>query len=456
MQDLSILVLDDEKAIRAEIVEFLNEEGYTLFEADRPSVAFTMLEEVKIDVLILDLQLPEMDGLSVLKRVKDDYPGMEVIMITGHGDMDAVIQAMRLGAMEFFTKPFRLLDMKVAIQRSRRFVALSSQLKEANLGYALLSKELQESVGHQIIGVSPAMKRVVDLMQRVAKSDTTSVLITGESGTGKELVARGIHFLSNRKKNLFCAVNCSAIPETLFESEFFGHKKGAFTGAQDDKPGWFEIASGGTLFLDEVVEMQPQMQAKLLRVLEDKKIQRIGSHLQIDVDVRIVAATNKNIAQMTEDNRFRSDLFYRLNSFIINLPPLRERREDIPILFDYYLRFFCNKFNKNIPDVDTQVYKALGQYDFPGNIRELRNMVERAIILSDGNKIRTRDFSLKEIVVDEIPVDDEEVLDLEELEKRTIIKALEKTGYKKVEAALLLNITRQALDRRLEKYNLYY
>ncbi len=456
MQDLSILVLDDEKAIRAEIVEFLNEEGYTLFEADRPSVAFTMLEEVKIDVLILDLQLPEMDGLSVLKRVKDDYPGMEVIMITGHGDMDAVIQAMRLGAMEFFTKPFRLLDMKVAIQRSRRFVALSSQLKEANLGYALLSKELQESVGHQIIGVSPAIKRVVDLMQRVAKSDTTSVLITGESGTGKELVARGIHFLSNRKKNLFCAVNCSAIPETLFESEFFGHKKGAFTGAQDDKPGWFEIASGGTLFLDEVVEMQPQMQAKLLRVLEDKKIQRIGSHLQIDVDVRIVAATNKNIAQMTEDNRFRSDLFYRLNSFIINLPPLRERREDIPILFDYYLRFFCNKFNKNIPDVDPQVYKALGQYDFPGNIRELRNMLERAIILSDGNKIRTRDFSLKEIVVDEIPVDDEEVLDLEELEKRTIIKALEKTGYKKVEAALLLNITRQALDRRLEKYNLYY
>lgn len=456
MQDLSILVLDDEKAIRAEIVEFLNEEGYTLFEADRPSVAFTMLEEVKIDVLILDLQLPEMDGLSVLKRVKDDYPGMEVIMITGHGDMDAVIQAMRLGAMEFFTKPFRLLDMKVAIQRSRRFVALSSQLKEANLGYALLSKELQESVGHQIIGVSPAIKRVVDLMQRVAKSDTTSVLITGESGTGKELVARGIHFLSNRKKNLFCAVNCSAIPETLFESEFFGHKKGAFTGAQDDKPGWFEIASGGTLFLDEVVEMQPQMQAKLLRVLEDKKIQRIGSHLQIDVDVRIVAATNKNIAQMTEDNRFRSDLFYRLNSFIINLPPLRERREDIPILFDYYLRFFCNKFNKNIPDVDPQVYKALGQYDFPGNIRELRNMVERAIILSDGNKIRTRDFSLKEIVVDEIPVDGEEVLDLEELEKRTIIKALEKTGYKKVEAALLLNITRQALDRRLEKYNLYY
>ncbi len=456
MQDLSILVLDDEKAIRVEIIEFLNEEGYTLFEADRPSVAFTMLEEIKIDILILDLQLPEMDGLSVLRRVKEDYPSMEVIMITGHGDMDAVIQAMRLGAMEFFTKPFRLLDMKVAIQRSRRFVALNSQLKEANLGYALLSKELQESVGHQIIGISPAIKRVVDLMQRVAKSDTTSVLITGESGTGKELVARGIHFLSNRKKNLFCAVNCSAIPETLFESEFFGHKRGAFTGAQEDKIGWFEIASSGTLFLDEIVEMQPQMQAKLLRVLEDKKVQRLGSHIQIDVDVRIVAATNKNIAQLTEENKFRSDLFYRLNSFIINLPPLRERREDIPILFDYYLRFFCNKFNKNIPDVDLQVYKALGQYDFPGNIRELRNMVERAIILSDGNKIRTRDFSLTEIALEEIPMDGEEVLDLEELEKRTIIKALEKTGYKKVEAALLLNITRQALDRRLEKYNLYY
>ena len=202
--------------------------------------------------------------------------------------------------------------------------------------------------------------------------------------------------------------------------------------------------------------MQPQMQAKLLRVLEDKKVQRIGSHLQIDVDVRIVAATNKNIAQMTEENRFRSDLFYRLNSFIINLPPLRERREDIPILLDYYLRFFCNKLNKNIPEIDAQVYKALSQYDFPGNIRELRNMVERAIILSDGNKIKARDFVLNEVVAEEVFLDGEEIMDLEELEKRTIIKALEKTGFKKVEAALLLNITRQALDRRLEKYNLYY
>ncbi|SDC43321.1 sigma-54-dependent transcriptional regulator [Williamwhitmania taraxaci] len=456
MQDLSILVLDDEKAIRVEIVEFLTEEGYSLFEAERPSQAFSILEEIKVDVLILDLQLPEMDGLSVLRRVKEDYPSMEVIMITGHGDMDAVIQAMRLGAMEFFTKPFRLLDMKAAIQRSRRFVELNSQLKEANLGYALLSKELQENVGHQIIGTSLAMKRVVDLMERVAKSDTTSVLITGESGTGKELVARGIHFLSNRKKNLFCAVNCSAIPDSLFESEFFGHKKGAFTGAMDEKEGWFEIASGGTLFLDEVVEMLPLMQAKLLRVLEDRKVQRIGSHQQIDVDVRIIAATNKNIALMTEENRFRSDLFYRLNSFIINLPALRERREDIPILFDYYLRFFCSRFNKNVPEVDAQVYKALSQYSFPGNVRELRNMVERAIILTDGNKIRARDFMLNDVNIEEVPTEIDEMFDLEELEKRTIIKALEKTGFKKVEAAIMLNITRQSLDRRLEKYNLFY
>jgi len=456
MQDLSILVLDDEKAIRVEIVEFLTEEGYSLFEAERPSQTFSILEEIKIDVLILDLQLPEMDGLSVLRRVKEDYPSMEVIMITGHGDMDAVIQAMRLGAMEFFTKPFRLLDMKAAIQRSRRFVELNSQLKEANLGYALLSKELQENVGHQIIGTSLAMKRVVDLMERVAKSDTTSVLITGESGTGKELVARGIHFLSNRKKNLFCAVNCSAIPDSLFESEFFGHKKGAFTGAMDEKEGWFEIASGGTLFLDEVVEMLPLMQAKLLRVLEDRKVQRIGSHQQIDVDVRIIAATNKNIALMTEENRFRSDLFYRLNSFIINLPALRERREDIPILFDYYLRFFCSRFNKNVPEVDAQVYKALSQYSFPGNVRELRNMVERAIILTDGNKIRARDFMLNDVSIEEVPTESDEMFDLEELEKRTIIKALEKTGFKKVEAAIMLNITRQSLDRRLEKYNLFY
>lgn len=455
MKDLSILVLDDEKAIREEILEFLTEDGYSLFEAERPSRAFAIMEEEIIDVIILDLQLPEMDGLSVLKKIKENNDHAEVIMITGHGDMEAVIQAMRLGAMEFFTKPFRLLDMKAAIQRSRRFVELSNRLKEANLGYSLLSRELHDSVGSQIMGNSLAIRRAVDLMEKVAKSDTTSVLITGESGTGKELVARGIHYLSSRKKNIFCPVNCSAIPDSLFESEFFGHKKGAFTGAMEDKIGWFEIANGGTLFLDEVVEMQPQMQAKLLRVLEDRKVQRIGSHIEIDVDTRILAATNKNIAQLVDEHRFRADLYYRLNSFIINMPPLRERREDIPILLNHFLGYYSSKFNKNLPEVDAGIYKLLNQYDFPGNVRELRNMVERAIILSDGKRLRSRDFAVGE-VLQESSTSGEEVFDLDELEKRTIIRALEKTDYKKVEAALLLNITRQALDRRMEKYNLVF
>jgi len=455
MKDLSILVLDDEKAIREEILEYLTEDGYSLFEADRPSKAFRIMEEEIIDVIILDIQLPEMDGLVVLQKIKETNDHIEVIMITGHGDMDAVIKAMRLGAMEFFTKPFRLLDMKAAIQRSRRFVELSNRLKEANLGYSLLSKELQESVGHQIMGNSVAIRKAVDLMQKVAKSDTTSVLITGESGTGKELVARGIHYLSNRKKNLFCPVNCSAIPDTLFESEFFGHKKGSFTGAMEDKIGWFEIANGGTLFLDEVVEMQPQMQAKLLRVLEDRKVQRIGSHIEIEVDTRILAATNKNISELVENHKFRTDLFYRLNSFIINMPPLRERREDIPILLHHFLGYYSNKFNKNLPEVDSTVYKLLSQYDFPGNVRELRNMVERAIILSDGKRMKVRDFSIGELPQDQISAG-EEVFDLEVLEKRPILRALEKSDYKKVEAAQLLNITRQALDRRMEKYNLLF
>ncbi|HUW07941.1 MAG TPA: sigma-54 dependent transcriptional regulator [Williamwhitmania sp.] len=455
MKDLSILVLDDEKAIREEILEFLTEDGYSLFEAERPSRAFAIMEEEIIDVIILDLQLPEMDGLSVLKKIKENNDHAEVIMITGHGDMEAVIQAMRLGAMEFFTKPFRLLDMKAAIQRSRRFVELSNRLKEANLGYSLLSRELHDSVGSQIMGNSLAIRRAVDLMEKVAKSDTTSVLITGESGTGKELVARGIHYLSSRKKNIFCPVNCSAIPDSLFESEFFGHKKGAFTGAMEDKIGWFEIANGGTLFLDEVVEMQPQMQAKLLRVLEDRKVQRIGSHIEIDVDTRILAATNKNIAQLVDEHRFRADLYYRLNSFIINMPPLRERREDIPILLNHFLGYYSSKFNKNLPEVDSGIYKLLNQYDFPGNVRELRNMVERAIILSDGKRLRSRDFAVGEVLQENF-TSGEEVFDLDELERKTIIRALEKTDYKKVEAAQLLNITRQALDRRMEKYNLIF
>lgn len=457
MKEISILVLDDEKVFRKEIKEFLNGEGFSVLTAERPSEAFSILSENKIDILILDLRLPEMDGLEVLTKVKEEYPDIEVIMITGHGDMDAVINAMRLGAIEFFPKPFRLLDMRAAIQRTKRYITLHEQLKEINQTYSLVSKDLIESIGNEIIGNSFGIRQVVELMGKVAKTDNTSVLITGESGTGKELVARGIHYLSSRKKSYFYAVNCSAIPDTLFESEFFGHKKGAFTGANEDKAGWFEVANGGTLFLDEVVEMLPAMQSKLLRVLEERKIRRIGSNVDIPVDVRIIAATNQDVNKLIEEGKFRSDLFYRLNSFQIHIPPLRERKEDIPILFDYYVKHISTRLGKKINQVDPTIVKAMMGYNFPGNIREMRNMIERAIILSEGGRLTMKNFSGLIAPPDlgsTTGIIGEDIFDLDLIEKIVIMKALERTGYKKTEAAQLLNITRQALDRRLEKYDI--
>jgi len=457
MEKLKILVLDDEKVFREEIKEFLENDGFNVLLAEKPSEAFIILAENEVDILILDLRLPEMDGLEVLKSVKVQHPEVEVIMITGHGDMEAVIQAMRHGAVEFFPKPFRLLDMRAAIQRTKRYINLHTELKEISQTYSLISKELIESVGNEILGKTSGINQVIDLMSKVAKADNTSVLITGESGTGKELVARGIHYLSDRKKSYFYAVNCSAIPDTLFESEFFGHKKGSFTGANEDKAGWFEIAHGGTLFLDEVVEMQPAMQSKLLRVLEDRKVRRIGSSVDIPVDVRIIAATNQDINKLLETGRFRTDLYYRLNSFEIKIPPLRERKDDIPILLDYYVKLLSQRLGKKINGIDPAISRIMMSYNFPGNVRELRNMVERAIILCDGNKLTLKNFTgLTPSSEQTSPTSaiGEEIFDLDLIEKIVIMKALEKTGYKKAETAILLNITRQSLDRRLEKYEI--
>ncbi|MFP4555966.1 MAG: sigma-54-dependent transcriptional regulator [Bacteroidales bacterium] len=457
MESLRILILDDEKIFRDEIREFLENDSFTVFSAGLPSEAFSILDKNEIDILILDLRLPEMDGFTILEKVKKNFPQIEVIMITGHGDMDAVIKAMRLGAMEFFPKPFRLLDIKAAIKRTRRFIDLTHQLKEINQSYQLVSKDLRDNVGYEIVGKSKPIQQVLELMSKVAQVEHTSVLITGESGTGKELVARGIHYLSSRKNNYFHAVNCSAIPDTLFESEFFGHKKGAFTGASEDKAGWFEIANGGTLFLDEIVDMQPAMQSKLLRVLEDSRTRRLGANVDQKVDVRIIAATNQNIQELIDASKFRNDLYFRLNSFEIKIPPLRERPEDIPLLINYYLDLLSKRMNKKISKVDDEVTNAAMNYNFPGNVRELRNMVERAIILAENDRLTLNEFTfpgLSEAKRTEKVAPTQEVFDLEELERTTILKALEKCDNKKTEAAQLLNITRQSLDRRLDKHNI--
>ena len=461
MKNLNILVLDDEQRIIDEIQEFLINRKYKVFTALRPSEAFPILEKQKIDIVILDIKLPEMDGLQVLEKIKSDYPNeIEVIMISGHGDMSTVIEAMRKGATDYFPKPFRLIDINNAIMRTQRFIELNKKLISATSGLKLLSKKLSEQIGCQLLGNSPAMANMASMMIKVAHTDNTSVLILGDSGTGKELVANGIHFLSNRARQTFYSVNCSAIPESLFESEFFGHVKGAFTGADSNKEGWFEIADKGTLFLDEISDMPLSQQAKLLRVLEDRKVSKVGSRVSKKVDVRVIAASNKDLEKLTTKNKFRLDLFHRLSIFEIEIAPLSERREDIPVLVNTFIDQFNRQMGKKVRQTDMKVLDLFYNYSFPGNIRELKNMVERAVILCDGDTLKLEHFKIGENKQEEIistgnkentePV----TYDLEENIKLLILKAMERTGNNKSKAAKLLNITWQALDRRAKKYGL--
>ena len=306
MEKVRILVVDDEQRVREEIAEFLTENKYEVFRAGLPSEAFNILKSNDIDIIILDIKLPEMDGISVLKKIKEDYPDVEVIMISGHGDMGSVIDAMRNGAADFFPKPFRLMDINLAIQRTTRYIDLNTKYKELEKSFSLVSKEIQKSIGHHLIGKSAAMKNVIAMMSKVANVENTTVLITGESGTGKELVARGIHYMSSRNKQFFHSVNCSAITDTLFESEFFGHKKGSFTGAIENKTGWFEIANKGTLFMDEIGDMPLSQQAKLLRVLEERSVSRVGSNEKINIDVRVIAASNMDLMNMSQEKEFQA------------------------------------------------------------------------------------------------------------------------------------------------------
>nr|WP_320119145.1 sigma-54 dependent transcriptional regulator [uncultured Marinifilum sp.] len=456
VNNLRILILDDEKLVRDELSEFLVDPNFKIFKAGSPSQAFQIMDNNEVHIAIIDVNLPEMSGIDVLERIKKEYPEIEVIMISGYSEMDSVIHSMRLGASDFFTKPFRLSDVENSIERTKKFVNLKKSLQEVKRNYSIISKEFYKAMGYEIVGDSRHMKNLINLIGKVAKTENTSVLITGESGTGKELVARAIHYLSNRKENCFYAVNCSAIPETLFESEFFGHTKGAFTGASDTKTGWFEAANKGTLFLDEIGDMQLNLQTKFLRVLEERKIRKVGSNIEIPFDTRIIAATNQNLEELNTEKGFRLDLYHRISSFVIHLEPLRNRKEDIPLLLDYFVKYFNRVMGKTINEIDELVVRKLLDYEFPGNVRELKNMVERAVIVCDSNKLSLSNFQLsnnkESSATCHFP--EEEILDLELVEKNCILKALERSNNNKSKAADMLNITWQSLDRRIKKYKI--
>jgi DNA-binding NtrC family response regulator len=450
---IKILIIDDEKQFTEELNGLFVWSDYESFEANTVDDGRKILRSNDIDILILDVRLPGMDGLDLLKEVKALYPATEVVVISAHGDMDTVIKAMRLGAFDYLRKPFRFIDIQIAIERTQKYLQMQRKLKKMEEKNSLISKSLEEKIDRQFIGVSPQILEVYEQAVTAANYPDANVLITGESGTGKENIARIIHYSSSRKENMFAAVNSSAITETLLESEFFGHKKGSFTGAISDKMGFFEVCNQGTLFLDEIADMPINLQAKILRATEEKVITRVGDTKPISTDFRIISATNHDINTMVEEQKFRLDLLHRLNTLHIHIPPLRERPEDIKPLLNYFIEFYSTRFNKPNLNVTKEVLTALLRYDFPGNVRELRNMTERALILCKGNILGINDFPLRTGTgTKSVKADDSS--NLQEQEIKLIQKALQTSDYNQKAASDLLGITRDALMRKMKKYKI--
>lgn len=462
-QQLRVLIIDDEERFTEELVEFLENNDFIATAKNRAQEGLDFLKENTIDLLILDIRLDSgINGIDILKEVKELYPNMEVIVVSGHGDMDTVIEAMRFGAIDYLRKPFRHIDIRISIERTTKYIQLTQKVKSLEHQQSLISEQLEKRIERKIIGVSTKMRQVVDLAMTAAQYEDTNVLITGESGVGKENIARMIHHASNRRNHIFCAVNSSAIPESLMESEFFGHRKGSFTGALNDQKGFFEISDHGTLFLDEIADMPLSLQAKMLRAIEEKEITKIGENTPIRTDFRIVTATNNDVQELVANKKFRLDLLHRLNTLHIVVPPLRDRPEDIEPLLQYYMEFYCNQFKKPKLTIEKELINTLREYDFPGNVRELRNLTERAVILSKGKVLDISTFPIVQTNSDSSYIDSStssgnlngsnmKLIDYEE----TLIKnALTKHNFNQSAAARALGLQRMALVRKLQKYGI--
>ncbi len=444
----NILIVDDEKNIRDGLKIALLRDGYNVFLASDGLEALEILKEEDIDVVITDLKMPNLDGDALMKRIIKEYFNIPVIILTGHGTVENAVQAMRDGAYDFLTKPLNLDKLSLIVSRAvsqRRLIIENRnlQLKIDSLGKG------------QVIGKSGKMAKIYEIVENVAPTKA-SVLIQGENGVGKELIANMIYELSNRKDKPFIKVHCAALAESLLESELFGHEKGAFTGAIKTKKGRFELADGGTLFLDEIGEISPQIQVKLLRVLQERSFERVGGEETISVDVRIISATNKDLKDLVEHGKFREDLYYRLNVVQLNIPPLRERREDIPLFISKFITDFSKENNKVIKDITARARACLYNYSWPGNIRELRNVIESAVVLCKNGVID----------VDDLPphiVNEEESLNIlkielpttmKNIEKKAIISTLRITNGNKSKAAELLDLNRKTLHTKIAEYEI--
>ena len=460
MAQPSVLIIEDEEGVRTALAKRLRKTDCLAEAVATGEEGMKRLGERPADLVLLDYRLPDADGLELLERIRRRWPDTLVIMMTAYTNVDVAIQAMRLGAHDYVSKPFSLDEMMVVVDKALETKHLRTEVRR------LQTTRMQEFAFDQIVARSPKMVEIVGLLKNLAVSEARTILLQGESGTGKDLAAKVLHYNSPRAEHPFMNITCTALPETLLESELFGHEKGAFTDARERKQGLFELAEGGTIFLDEIGDMPRSLQAKLLRFLEEKAFRRVGGTRDIVVDVRIVAATNKDLRRLVSDGEFREDLFYRLNIFPVTLPPLRERADDIPLLVERFIRRYSEEFRKEVTGIDPAALAVMQAYDWPGNVREMRNLIERAMLLSGGGRL-TLDSLPMELMIPAVVATDEEGgetqplvllgpqgVDLRQVERLLVEQAMELAVGNQSRAAQLLRISRDQLRYRLQKYGL--
>jgi two-component system response regulator HydG len=440
---MSIMIVDDEKIVRESLFHWFTKLGHTVEKVSSGFEALEILEKNPFDLLFVDIRMPQMSGIELLERVKTDYPETVVVIITAYGSIETAVKAMQLGASDYLLKPFKPDYLSLVMEKITQQVKLATE-------YNYLKGHLEKITRFDdIIGQSPAMEKIFDLIPEVARSDA-SILLTGETGTGKELVAKAIHAKSKRSYLPFIPINCGAIPDSLLESELFGHQKGAFTGATQSRRGFLEVVSGGTLFLDEIGEVSAKMQIDFLRVLEDKKITRIGNCNPVAVDFRLISATRRDLEQEIAGGNFREDFFYRINVITIPIPPLRERKEDIPLLIAHFLEKYSHETTKHVDHVSRDTLDRLTAYDWPGNVRELENAVERAVVLSKSRTLDSHDFSF----LQSAPAMFSKPMSLREMEKQYIQQILQECGWNVTRAAKRLDINRVTLHKKIKRFEM--